>query len=262
MSSRRCCATQFPLKVFILAQCRSFDFRHPKMHSKISQRFSCSVGHKYYSHPLKFQKIKTMQRMISKCKPHAAIITIAVILLLSSCDRIMRAPDVVVRDIDCSEVPTLLDSVAISDQRVRTDASASFREKVETDYENLSTVVSIIESCGLPGLDELTQSQFNAIWMALHHSPETQYMKEYFPLFKEAKSNGDMRPQDYATVRDRMLMRDGKPQIYGTQIRNGKLYNLSDPEYVNQRREEVRLGQIEGYLARFNIEFNIEQKER
>ncbi|TVQ51108.1 MAG: hypothetical protein EA362_00835 [Saprospirales bacterium] len=112
----------------------------------------------------------------------------------------------------------------------------------------------------MPGLDQLNQTQFNAIWMVLHHSPETEYMKKYLPLLKEAKERGDMRPGDFATVQDRLLMNQRKPQIYGTQIRRGKLYKLKDPEYVNQRRAQVGLGPIEGYLRHFNIDFTVEQK--
>lgn len=190
------------------------------------------------------------------------IFVISVLIFLSSCSRIMRPPDVVIRDVDCTEINSILDSVAVSDQRARTDASLEFRERVETDYENLSTVLSILESCGLPGLDQVNQTQFNAIWMVIHHSSDPKYMEKYFPIFEEAKVRGDMRPQDYATVKDRLLMRRGEPQIYGSQIRRGKLYNLIEPEYVNQRREEVGLGPIQEYLDFFNIEFDVEQKEK
>jgi len=188
------------------------------------------------------------------------IILIVTILFLLSCHGLVRAPDVEIRAVNCDELPMLLDSVRKQDQMVRTDHSISFKETVHKDYENLSTVVSILESCGMPGLDQLSQTQFNAIWMVLHHSPEKKYMKKYLPLLKEAKERGDMRPGDFATVQDRLLMNQRKPQIYGTQIRRGKLYKLKDPEYVNQRREQVGLGPIEEYLRHFNIDFTVEQK--
>lgn len=188
------------------------------------------------------------------------LILLVGLLFLTACFKIARAPGVEVRTVNCDELPTLLDSVHKQDQIVRTDHSISFRETVNKDYENLSTVVSILESCGMPGLDQLTQTQFNAIWMVLHHSPESQYMKKYFPLLKEAKEKGDMRPGDFATVQDRVLMNKRKPQIYGTQISRGRLYKLKDPEYVNQRREEVGLSPIEDYLRFFDIDFEVEQK--
>ena len=51
-------------------------------------------------------------------------------------------------------------------------------------------------------------------------------------------------------------MDEGKPQIYGSQIKGDKLYQLENPETVNQRRKEMGMGTIEDYLKNFNIEFN------
>ena len=65
-----------------------------------------------------------------------------------------------------------------------------------------------------------------------------------------------------ALMKDRALMHEGKPQIYGSQIMNGKLYPLLEPEYVNQRREEVGLGPLEEYVQRFGLEFTVPQKRK
>jgi hypothetical protein len=61
-------------------------------------------------------------------------------------------------------------------------------------------------------------------------------------------------------------MNEGKPQIYGTQVigRNGnelELYELKDPEYVNERRSELGFEPIEDYLMNWNINFDIKQKQ-
>ena len=50
-------------------------------------------------------------------------------------------------------------------------------------------------------------------------------------------------------------MDEGKPQLYGSQIKNGKLYKLDSPKTVNERRKEMGLEPIEEYLKRFNIEY-------
>lgn len=63
-----------------------------------------------------------------------------------------------------------------------------------------------------------------------------------------------------ALLKDRALMNDGKPQIYGSEIFNGELYDLSEPEYVNHRRREIGMEPIEDYLQRFGIMFDIKQK--
>ena len=93
----------------------------------------------------------------------------------------------------------------------------------------------------------------DAIWLVLQHSKK-KYRKKYFPKVEAAVRNGDLSKAQYATMKDRILMDDGKPQIYGTQIKNGKLYKLDSPKTVNERRAEMGLKPIEEYLEQFNIE--------
>jgi hypothetical protein len=68
-------------------------------------------------------------------------------------------------------------------------------------------------------------------------------------------------------MEDRILMMEGKPQIYGSQIsKNGEthkweLYTLEKPETVDKRRAEVGLGSLKEYVKNWNIEFNIKQSE-
>jgi hypothetical protein len=63
-------------------------------------------------------------------------------------------------------------------------------------------------------------------------------------------------------------MRNGKPQIYGSQIvsdpETGEdmVYEVFEPEFVNARRASVGLGPIEEYIARWNIEWTVPQKEK
>jgi hypothetical protein len=63
-------------------------------------------------------------------------------------------------------------------------------------------------------------------------------------------------------------MRNGLPQTYGSQItmdnETGKqiVYEIKDPEYVDQRRREVGLGPIAEYVKRWGIEWKVVQKER
>jgi hypothetical protein len=80
--------------------------------------------------------------------------------------------------------------------------------------------------------------------------------EKVFSTNRESGKNGDLSKQQYALMKDRMLMDEGKPQIYGSQIENGKLYKLENPETVNERRKEMGLEPIEDYLKYFNIQFN------
>ena len=88
------------------------------------------------------------------------------------------------------------------------------------------------------------------------------------PLLKESVLKGESSGSHLALTEDRIRIRNGEPQIYGSQITsdpetgNSMLHDVFEPEYVNQRRKEVGLGPIEEYVKRFGLEWTIEQKEK
>lgn len=103
--------------------------------------------------------------------------------------------------------------------------------------------------------------------MVIQHAPiETQ--EKYLPLLEKSVKSGDSQGNHLALLEDRIQMRNGKPQTYGSQItrdqESGKqiVYEIIDPEYVNQRRKSVGLGSIEDYVQRWDIDWTVEQKER
>ena len=87
-------------------------------------------------------------------------------------------------------------------------------------------------------------------------------MKKYLPILEQSAEKGDIDQSMIALTKDRILLYEGKPQIYGSQVMDGKLWDLYKPEYVNQRRKEVGLDPIEDYLKVFDIKFDIPQKEQ
>jgi hypothetical protein len=165
-------------------------------------------------------------------------------------------------DIDCNNIQELLQKAFERDQGMR-NGKMTFDREVER--QNLITVVSLIEKCGMPTLAEVTENQMSAIWLVLQHS-ENQYRKQYLPSLIEAAEKGDLRKSQIALMKDRILMKEGSPQIFGSQViknnETGKweLYSLAEPEYVDRRRKEVGLGPLEEYLKRWDIKFDVNQK--
>lgn len=166
-------------------------------------------------------------------------------------------------EIDCNNIQKILTNVLSLDQDMRTNGN---RIDPKIDRENLITVISIIEKCGMPTLNEINQNQMSAIWLVFQHA-DNYHRKKYFPLLKISAENGDLRKSQMAIMEDRILMMDGKPQIYGSQIaqdkENGgwKIYDLQNPETVDKRRAEVGLEPLSNYVNRWSIVFNIEQEE-
>lgn len=182
-----------------------------------------------------------------------ALVLIISIFLYINRDKFVYVGSVNVIEVDCSKKVQILSEVLESDQRIR--RSNDFIKYAKEDHRNQELVISIIEKCGMPTLKEVDQKQMDAIWLGLQHSTK-EIRKKYFPQVEKAVKNGDLSKGQYALMKDRMLMDEGKPQIYGSQIKNGKLYKLENPENVNKRRKEMGMEPIEDYLKNFNILFN------
>ena len=181
------------------------------------------------------------------------LILMIFIFLYMNKDKFVYVGSVDIIEVDCSKKVQILSEVLESDQRIR--KSNDFIKFAKEDHRNQELVISIIEKCGMPTLKEVGQRQMDAIWLGLQHTTK-EVRKKYFPQIEKALQNGDLSKQQYALMKDRILMDEGKPQIYGSQIENGKLYKLENPETVNERRKEMGMESIEDYLKRFNLTFN------
>lgn len=174
-----------------------------------------------------------------------------------------------------------LEKIHVRDQTLRQlyqDAEAKFgRESEQMNYFwelvseqdslNELEVINIIEEHGWVGTSVVGGKANMTLWLVIQHAPiETQ--EKYLPMLRESVKKGESSGSHLALLEDRIQMRNGKPQIYGSQIttdeETGKhiVYEIKDPEYVNQRRKEVGLGPIEDYVKRWGIEWTIEQKEK
>ena len=84
-----------------------------------------------------------------------------------------------------------------------------------------------------------------AVWMVFQHNSLEQ-QQIFLPQMEEAVRNGDVAPFYLAMLKDRIDVREGRPQKYGTQIApDGKLCPLLDASRVNEWRQEVGLPPLE-----------------
>ena len=181
------------------------------------------------------------------------LVLVISIFLYKNKDKFVYVGSVDVIEVDCSNKLQILSEVYKSDQRIR--KANDFIKYAKEDHKNQELVISIIEKCGMPSLNEVHQKHMDAIWLGLQHSTK-KIRKKYFPYVEKAVENGDLSKEHYALMKDRILMDEGKPQIYGLQIKDGKLYKLENPETVNERRKKMGMKTIEDYLKQFNIQFN------
>ncbi|MCI5081580.1 MAG: hypothetical protein MRY78_07815 [Saprospiraceae bacterium] len=137
----------------------------------------------------------------------------------------------------------------------------------QQDSLNELEVIEIIDKYGWVGRSEVGGEANMTLWLVIQHAPlETQ--EKYLPMLEASVKEGESSGSHLALLVDRIHMRNGKPQIYGSQItvdqETGEqvVYEIKEPEYVNQRRAEVGLGPIQEYVGRWGIEWKIEQKEK
>ena len=82
------------------------------------------------------------------------------------------------------------------------------------------------------------------IWLIFQHS-STEIIAHYYPILKRYAEAGSLSKASIAFMEDRLPMYTGYKQVHGSQISNGQLYDLEDPENVNACRSEIGIVPIE-----------------
>lgn len=131
------------------------------------------------------------------------------------------------------------------------------------DSINLIKVKKILDEHGWLGWNLVGPRANSALFLVIQHADiETQ--EKYLPLLGEAVKKGDAAPADLALLEDRVALRQGKKQIYGSRIgrdqETGIYYvsPLQDPDNVDKRRAEVGLGPIQDYISNWDLTWDAE----
>ena len=138
---------------------------------------------------------------------------------------------------------------------------------IQKDSINLIKVKKILDEKGWVGKDKVGAQANSALFLVIQHSDlETQ--KKYLPMMKEAVTKGNANPGSLALLIDRIEIREGRKQIYGSQIGSYPNTNtqyilpLIDPDNVDKRRTEVGLGSISDYIKNWNLIWDVEKYKR
>lgn len=103
--------------------------------------------------------------------------------------------------------------------------------------------------------DYSKEARQTAFLIVQHATNDPDLMKDAQKRMKEGVKTGDVNPSSYALLVDRLNLMDGKPQVYGSQMAclNGQYVpsEIEDPEHVDERRAEMKLGPIKDYIKRF-----------
>ena len=110
------------------------------------------------------------------------------------------------------------------------------RRAMDTDSTNLQLVSQILSESGYPRKSKVGDFATQTVWMIIQHS-DLGRIKQFLPQLEEAVRQGDLSPAYVAATKDRIDIREGRPQKYGTQFN----CPLLDSLHVNEWRQEVGL---------------------
>ena len=140
------------------------------------------------------------------------------------------------------------------------EMEALWEKQNAVDEKNIVRIEEIIKEHGYPGKSLVGNRAKGAAFLMIQHA-DLNYQEKYLPLLKEAAEKGEMSKSSLALLIDRINMRNGKPQIYGSQLTTdqftGELWfhEIEDVKNVDQRREEMGLGPLSEYAKYFDLEY-------
>ncbi len=165
--------------------------------------------------------------------------------------------------IDTTAIKKELSAIFDRDQKTRTGSdSAKFVDYI--DSCNLVQVESLIAKYGWLGKSFVGGKGNQAIFVVIQHA-DIATQEKYLPMMQKSVDEGESSASDFALLQDRVLMRQGKKQIYGSQVVYSKtgeqvFYPIEDEKNVNTRRAKVGLQPIEEYAKYFGIDYKLPAK--
>ncbi|MFK7806867.1 MAG: DUF6624 domain-containing protein [Saprospiraceae bacterium] len=173
---------------------------------------------------------------------------------------------------------SILDSIHRIDQSVRSKFHKALKEHgsesdefkiaikvmLEQDSINIIKIEKILNEYGWLGIDVIGEKGNQTLFLVIQHA-ELKVQEKYLPMLREAVKHKNAQPSQLALLEDRVAVRNGKKQIYGSQTRidnkTGENYfmPIEDPENVDARRANVGLESIANYAESFNITWNVEE---
>ncbi len=120
------------------------------------------------------------------------------------------------------------------------------------DSLNLIQIEELIAKYGWLGPRKVGFRGSRAFYLVVQHA-SLPIQEKYLPVMRKAAKEGNASKDDLAFLEDRVLIRQGKMQIYGSQMKtdeNGVNYpiKLRDPKNVDIRRFNVGLEPMSQYL--------------
>ncbi|GAA2452404.1 hypothetical protein GCM10010433_63320 [Streptomyces pulveraceus] len=118
-------------------------------------------------------------------------------------------------------------------------------------------LAAIMDEYGWPTAEAVGEEAARAAWLVAQHADrQLDVQRRALELMGQAVSAGLARPREFAFLRDRTLVNEGREQIYGTQIAGVKdgspvPWPCEKPEQLDERRADVGIEPFDEYVAKF-----------
>jgi hypothetical protein len=147
-------------------------------------------------------------------------------------------------------------------RRTRTGVDPKATEAAMTHWtggkqHNTERLKVIITRYGWPGRSMVGEKAARAAFTIVQHSDHDRvFQRMCLPLLKAVAKEGEIEPWEIAFLTDRLLVAEGKKQIYGTQFDPCEHSKndpdtpcaIEDPDNVDQRRKEMGLPPMSDYI--------------
>ncbi|MBL1411056.1 DUF6624 domain-containing protein [Sphingobacterium faecale] len=145
--------------------------------------------------------------------------------------------------------------------------SKEFNERLNAmnvqDSINRGIALNILDRFGWLDKTVLSDKANKAFFYTIQHADlETQIKYKHF--MEEAFRSGQISNHEYAIFQDRLSVRLGKNQLFGSQtafdnIGNSYLYPVDNIDSIHRRRAEIGLQELELQLKQSNIKYDFPQ---
>lgn len=127
------------------------------------------------------------------------------------------------------------------------------------DNSNLVFATALIDKYGWPGPQEAGFQGTQALFLIIQHADLTT-QKKYYPIILQAEKEGKMLSSNVAILEDRIAVREGREQTYGSQIyynaeqKKGYVYPLADVKNLDALRKSRGLQPMKEYKKDWDVD--------
>jgi hypothetical protein len=163
-----------------------------------------------------------------------------------------------------------INQLAKEDQEMRSGHKKGVKLDANIDKRNTAELKDIIEEYGWPTILLVGKKASSNAWLLAQHADKDQkFQEDVLKLLKKIhkKTDGtDINPANIAYLTDRLLVKKGKKQQFGTQFDFNKigrliLHPIKNPEAVDKLRKEYNLPPLKKFMKMAD-EFNAKLKDK